>query len=309
MVKNMKETDTISVIVPIYNAESTVERCIYSIINQSYKKLEIILINDGSKDSSKEICKNIIDDRIVWIDQMNNGVSHTRNTGIKHATGKYICFIDSDDYIEVDHIKNMYECMIRNSSDLVISNFYQINEKGIIKNKNMKNQESCNIMDCLYEIYTNSMLNPPWNKLYKRKKIINLFDENLSLGEDLIFNVDYIKNIQKISVINSYTYYYDIFNGNLHRKKQTISEFLDLYQYIYKHIIRPSNINLYKFDFFVLKHYIRFLHEQHYKVDYKNYVILKSFCRQHNIFLFIPIFYLLNFMYILTRRSVDESIC
>lgn len=299
----MNDKDLISVIVPIYNAELTIKRCVESIINQSYKNIEIILVNDGSTDSSKEICEEIIDERITLINQNNMGVSHTRNTGIKHATGKYICFIDSDDYLEFNHIQNMYDCMIQYETDLVIVNFYQIIDSGISKNRHVKNYESCHILDCIYDIYTNSLLNPPWNKLYKHEKILKMFDESLSLGEDLIFNIDYILNIQRISVINNYTYYYDLVNGNLHKKQQSIEEFFYLYGYIYDNIINVYNKKMPKFNFFVLKHFIRFLYEQGHNINYQNYLCLKSFFKRYDVHSYILVYYVLSILYLLTRRD------
>ena len=116
----------ISVIVPVYNAEKYLSRCIDSILNQTYKNFELILINDGSKDNSIEILRKYenIDDRIKVIDNSNNGVSKTRNIGVRLAEGEYIQFIDSDDFID----KNMFEYAInvmeQENADLVMTGFY-----------------------------------------------------------------------------------------------------------------------------------------------------------------------------------------
>ena len=103
----MNDNDKVSIIVPVYNAEKYLIRCVDSIINQTYKNLEIILINDGSIDNSLEIMKKykVIDNRIIIIDKKNEGVSIARNVGIKSSSGKYICFVDSDDYIENNMIQ------------------------------------------------------------------------------------------------------------------------------------------------------------------------------------------------------------
>ena len=103
--------DKISIIVPVYNAQKYLKKCIDSIINQTYKNIEILLINDGSKDKSLKICKEYEkkDSRIIVIDKQNKGVSNTRNVGIKKSTGDYIVFIDSDDCFELDAIETMYK--------------------------------------------------------------------------------------------------------------------------------------------------------------------------------------------------------
>ena len=112
----------ISIVIPIYNAEDHLQRCVDSVLNQTEKNIEIILVDDGSKDNSIEICKNYLnqDKRVQLIHQENSGVSAARNRGIEQACGEYIGFIDSDDWIE----PNMYECLLREanqaSADIVI---------------------------------------------------------------------------------------------------------------------------------------------------------------------------------------------
>ena len=109
----------ISVVVPIYNVERYLKRCIDSIINQTYDNLEIILVNDGSKDSCLNICNEYKkkDERVIVIDQPNAGLSGARNSGIEIATGEYISFIDSDDYIHKDFYKEMLSTAVKEKSD------------------------------------------------------------------------------------------------------------------------------------------------------------------------------------------------
>ena len=116
----------ISVIVPVYNVEKYLETCLNSIINQSYKNLEIIVVNDGSTDSSLEICKKYqkLDNRIILIDQKNKGLSGARNVGILKATGEYIHFIDSDDYIALNYYEKMLEALADTDADIVVGGFY-----------------------------------------------------------------------------------------------------------------------------------------------------------------------------------------
>ena len=107
----MSDNDLISIIIPIYNVEKYMEKCLNSVVNQTYNNIEIILIDDGSKDKSREICDNYAkkDNRIKVVHKENNGVSSARNTGIDMSKGKYITFIDSDDYIDTDYIETLYK--------------------------------------------------------------------------------------------------------------------------------------------------------------------------------------------------------
>ena len=99
----------VSIIIPVYNSEEYIKRCLESVINQTYKNLEILIINDGSKDKSDEIIKSYKDDRIKYITQENRGLSGARNTGIDNSTGDYIMFLDSDDSIDLDAVSLLVE--------------------------------------------------------------------------------------------------------------------------------------------------------------------------------------------------------
>lgn len=142
-----KTEDLISIIVPIYNAEEFLGECIESILNQSYINIEIILVNDGSTDSSLNICNKYkeMDNRIKIISKSNSGVSDTRNIGISNALGKYICFTDADDMLKNDFVKVLYTEMVNNEVDIVFCNFeYDYNGK-LIKKKPRLRAEIYNI--------------------------------------------------------------------------------------------------------------------------------------------------------------------
>ena len=126
-----KMNDLVSIIVPIYNVENYLERCLQALKNQTYKNLDIILVNDGSKDNSEAIAKKYLDDeRFHLYSKDNGGLSDARNYGMKYAKGKYICFIDSDDYIELDYIEVLLTNMVEKNADISICNFYyQYNDK------------------------------------------------------------------------------------------------------------------------------------------------------------------------------------
>ena len=136
----------VSVIIPVFNAETYLERCIKSVVNQTYKNLEIILINDGSIDRSKEICESWKkrDSRIFIINKKNTGVSDSRNQGIKEANGKFITFVDSDDYLEINMIEYLSKSIEEDKSDIAICGFNYFNDKKIIS-KTKKTKK--NILD------------------------------------------------------------------------------------------------------------------------------------------------------------------
>ena len=137
----------VSIVVPIFNIEEYLEDCIKSIINQTYKNLEIILINDGSTDCSLKICKKFkkLDKRIVLIDKDNTGVSNTRNIGINSATGDYITFVDSDDWLELDAIENMVKLAYTQNCDIIRTNFTLVNEDGKIPRKLLGKHQKKNL--------------------------------------------------------------------------------------------------------------------------------------------------------------------
>lgn len=118
--------ETVSVIVPVYNVEDYLERCLRSVTSQTYKELEIIIVNDGSTDGSREICRHwaALDERITLVEQENKGLGPARNIGIKKASGEYIAFIDSDDWWEVNAVEELMKAAIENEADIVYMNFY-----------------------------------------------------------------------------------------------------------------------------------------------------------------------------------------
>lgn len=202
----------LSAILPVYNVENVLERCIESILNQTFKDFELIIINDGSEDRSKEICNYYAkqDPRIEVIHIKNSGVSKARNIGISKARGSYLQFIDSDDYIAPE----MFEILIRNiqekDSDLVICGLKNLRNE-IVTLISPNDLAYINIEDGKNEIislYTKNLLNSPCNKLYK-KKLVSNFPENLSLGEDLIFNLRYLEEVKSFTCISNILYTYD----------------------------------------------------------------------------------------------------
>ena len=167
----------ISIVVPFYNVEKYANKCIKSIVDQTYKNLEIILVDDGSKDSSGKICddwKNK-DSRINVLHKENGGLSDARNFGLKYATGEYILFIDSDDFIEKNMIADMLKVANERNSDIVICDFVQIKEEEApIFNKENQINVFTNIEAINELLLENTITNHAWNKLYKKELFENI---------------------------------------------------------------------------------------------------------------------------------------
>ena len=203
----------ISIIIPVYNAEQYIDNCLKSLIGQTYKNIEIILVDDGSKDSSYDICLEYSKKYsfIKIFHKTNGGPSSARNLGISKASGDYICFVDSDDTVA----ENYVEKLVENSADLVAGGFIEI--YGEIR-KNIKICDAIQKFDN-EEIYIkfleaseSDIFNSPGCKLYNKQIIErnNLkYDESLKMGEDLIFNIHYLKYCKSLVIIPECLYYYN----------------------------------------------------------------------------------------------------
>ena len=209
----------ISVIVPVYNAELYLRRCIDSILNQTYRNFEVILIDDGSKDGSSLICDEYAynDTRVRVIHKKNEGVSATRNIGIEEAKGEYISFVDSDDYIDINMLEKMYKTAIKNNSDIVMCEFY-VDKGGSINLVKLKYEKAyLNKQDVkeglLYLYYTNyhAGLYSLCNKLIKKNVYKNnniIFDVTLKRGEDAWFVFECLKDCLRVDFVADAYYYY-----------------------------------------------------------------------------------------------------
>lgn len=207
--------DLISVIVPVYNAEKYLKRCIDSIINQTYKNFEIILVDDGSEDKSSEICDHFFkkDCRVKVIHKKNEGVSSARNEGLNQSKGKYISFIDADDWIERNFLLEMYNELKKHNVDYVTCGYNRVyeNHSEILNNDLTEELVSANE-------YIIKILNVQNGygfahmKLISKEAIGNIrFNTNISVGEDAFFNVQLCKKINKFLIYNKalYNYYFN----------------------------------------------------------------------------------------------------
>ena len=198
----------VSLVVPIYNSSKYLNKCIDSLVNQTLKDIEIILINDGSTDKSEKVIKEYKDKRIKYISKKNEGIGKTRNRGIKEATGEYIAFVDSDDYLNEHFCEYMYKKAHADKCDLVICNFFE--DRGNLYGIKFKDFKDTSLKDNPSLI--NNINLGPCNKLYSLELLKNnniYFEENLKY-EDAPFVVKALKYANKIGKINDYLTYYVI---------------------------------------------------------------------------------------------------
>lgn len=218
--------DTVSVIVAVYNIRKYLNRCIRSIVSQSYKNLDIILVDDGSTDGSSKICDEWArkDKRISVIHKKNGGLSDARNEGLKKAKGKYICFIDGDDYIEQELIDLTYNSVLDNNADIVIYSNYSVNNKGKIRKQLVSNRKlysGTEIMNILFKKCIGTLPKnksdyeigfSPWGRLYRRKLLVNngIFfkSERTLIYEDLMFLLDLMPVVKRAVILNRPLYDY-----------------------------------------------------------------------------------------------------
>lgn len=232
----------VSIIVPVYNCEEYLDEAIKSLLNQTLKEIEIIVVNDGSRDNSLLIANKYkdIDNRVKVVSQDNQGVSVARNFGLSIAKGEYIGFIDGDDWIESDMYKMLYDVAIRDNLDLVISDFEQELDGKNIVNKldipiNSILTEKHILNEILYKFLIHDKLNTVCNKLYKSKiiKDYNIrFPKGVALGEDGSFNINYFSSIKSLKYIDYCGYHYREVEGSATRnifEKDYFSKALENY--------------------------------------------------------------------------------
>lgn len=229
----------ISVIVPVYNTEKYLEKCLMSLIEQTYPNIELVVINDGSTDASGKICEKYKKkyNNIKYEYQENNGVSSARNKALKKCDGEYITFVDSDDWVEIDYCEKLYNSINKNDSEIVICGFNKIYDNQKEKCSFSKNSEYSSAM------YTKYILNPQTGfgmvapKLIKKEIIENTFNTNLKIGEDALFMLQLAKNVKKVTYIDECLYNYRINADSAVRK----------YNSNYVETIHESMNEMYKF--------------------------------------------------------------
>lgn len=220
--------EKISIIIPVYNSSKNLKRCIESILNQTYPSIELIIVDDGSNDGSDQICDEYDEkyENVKVFHKKNGGVSMARNTGLEHSSGKYIGFVDSDDFVDA----KMYEILVNaiGESDLAMCGFYKngIACAGVSSRRSVRKEDaiSCVIGDGKFKGFL-------WNKLFRRS-VINEnrmeFNPNIAVCEDLLFCVQYIDKIRDAILLPDVLYHYEedddgsLSRGGFTSRKMTI---------------------------------------------------------------------------------------
>lgn len=290
----MENKIKVSVIIPAYNVEKYIERCILSVINQTLKEIEIIIVNDGSNDNTKKIIEKFLgNNRIIYIEQKNSGLSAARNAGLKVAKGDYISFIDSDDYVDNNFIEKLYNALIKNNADVAASSVirkYQRYQKWrvhytkdyVTDNKD----EQFNILKYPNQSYV-------WNKLYS-KKFLNRINYKFVEGkyyEDILATLNVLLNCKRICAVKDTNYYYMVNDkSSITKSKKTVKKETDRYnnQKEAIELCIKNNIKLNKKEYFIKKSEIKFLNIPILKI--KENVLYKK--EQFILFNIIPFLYI-----------------
>lgn len=243
----------VSIVVPAYNCSKTISACLESILNQSYKNIEIIVVDDGSTDDTCLIVEQYInkDNRIKLIKKSNSGPSGARNYGIENSSGEYLTFVDSDDIVYENYINNMIECMMNENADLVICNLIRFDETTEKTNNNVESKVEVyknknEIINNFLNLMGKGVVNSPVCKMYSLdiiKKNNIMMDESLSIGEDLQFNLCYFEYINKLIILPDILYQYNIYNSSL-----TVKHRLNLFD--------ERKVSIEMFEKFLLKYKI-----------------------------------------------------
>lgn len=204
----------LSIIVPIYNAEKYLSKCLDEILTCPLPEMEILLINDGSTDSSLHVCEAYAnkDSRIKITDKSNEGVSIARNTGLFHATGKYVMFLDADDYMDSNKWKNIMDA-ISMELDFIAFSYYTLHQDGRVAEElfDIESKATDDIYSIRKQLLGTATLNTCWGKLFKLDTIKTnqvWFREGLKTGEDAIFIIDYLKVAKALLLVNESVLYY-----------------------------------------------------------------------------------------------------
>ena len=280
----MNKKAKVSIIVPVYNCEKYLSKCLDSLSTQTYKNIEIIVVNDGSTDNSINIVKEKSkkDKRIIIIDQKNSGVSTARNNGLKKAIGEYVVFVDSDDYLANDFVNYMLELITTNDSDFAysIKKYIKKDEKQSLSltKKKVSSNESVAIL-----------LNPDttvgcWNKIYKRKFLEenNLyFLTNLYYGEGLNFIIRTSLATDKIIIGNKKVYFYrkdnmssattKYNNQKYHNGEKSLELIRSIIDLKDEKVKAMYNLHLSTFYLGTLTKMIEYKKTKEYKDDYKRW--------------------------------------
>lgn len=222
----METNKKVSIIIPVYRAADTITRCVESLEKNTYKNLQIILIEDCSGDKTIEVCRELEKkyDNVICIENPENqGVSYTRNRGLDHADGTYLMFVDSDDYVEADYVENMINAYMQNENIMPICGYVNHDEKKNGRTDNFlpgdEQEKIRQSINCMADLYEKRMLQIIWNKVFLLEVIKEnhiKFNESMFIGEDFRFLLEYLKaaKIQEFLFVNKALYHYMRDNEN-----------------------------------------------------------------------------------------------
>ena len=242
----------VSIIVPVYNVEKYISECITSLIEQTYENIEIIIINDGSTDKSKEICQELKekDERIIFITKHNSGVSDTRNIGISKSTGDYIVFVDSDDYIDKHYIEEMVKGMKEEEFiDMAVCNYVELYKNVLLHGgSNLTDNLIITNKEAINDIYKlKSFGGYLWNKIFKNdiiRKYNIRFNKEIHMCEDMLFLLTYLSECNHIKRIPKELYFYRmrkssmVWNKDEIKYKTLYNAYNQMYKIIYKNDVK-----------------------------------------------------------------------
>lgn len=249
----------LSIVIPIYNAEQYIDKCLSKLLKQISSDDEVILINDGSSDGSEEKCKYYQETQpnVRYYTTVNGGPSKARNEGLKKANGKYLIFLDSDDYIEDNYISQMLKYI--ENFDLVVCGYNIVKEFNGKTEKISIKSRSYSKEDIIDLLCNSELINVLWNKIYKLdiiKKYNIQFDEEEFRGEDLLFNLDYAKNIENVYVTEEILYNYIMKSNGLNMGyNENLKSRFKRTKKVYKKMMKASNKDKKKIRNFIMKLY------------------------------------------------------
>lgn len=223
----------ISVIVPVYNVEKYLDRCIESIVQQTYRNLEIILVDDGSTDSSGDICDKwaMLDNRIKVIHQTNGGVSRARNVGIQNVTGNFILFVDSDDYLQKEMCESLCDMLKSTNADMSVCKAHVVYGDATESRTTASNHivTCCNRDEAAFKLFS-VLDNALWNKLFKCNLVAGiLFEEGRTFGEDPFYLAQALNKANKVAFSTAELYVHRLRAGSITRSKFSTQRFDEIY--------------------------------------------------------------------------------
>ena len=273
-----------SIIIPVYNGEDVIKRCISSILNQSFKDFELLIIDDGSTDNTRKICELYKNEYgcIRYFAQSNKGPSVARNFALNQARGEYICFIDVDDYIESNYLKVLNEYIEEYATDVIFLGFLfeDGKTKEILSKVNLKKDmyNKNEFGSLVKKLVDNDIFGYTWCKIIKKSILNNIwFDTNYSLHEDTIFICEVLKKAKAVCICDQYLYHYTKAEGTLCTKYR--DDIIENMEYVNKKIFSFYNeINIESIDVMILQRAVfsMYLILKNYTQKYSNKISLKE---------------------------------